>query len=479
MSQQEICFMTAGELVQRILSNRLSAVEVMKAHLAQIERVNPIVNAIVTLLPEQALAQAKAADEALAKGQSAGPLHGLPIAHKDLVFTMGIRTTKGSPIFKDFIPDTDDLIVERLKQAGAITIGKTNTPEFGAGSQTFNAVFGKTLNPYDTSKTCGGSSGGAAVALACGMLPIADGSDMGGSLRNPASFCNVVGMRPSPGRVPGWPKFAAWATLGVEGPMARTVKDTALMLSAIAGWDSRSPIAIAEPGNVLRRSLERDFKNVRIAWSPDLGTLPVDPRVTAAIEKQRHVFEDLGCLVEEAEPDFKDADEIFKVLRAWAFELNYSELLASHPDQLKDSVIWNIREGQKLSGPQIGKIERKRTELYHRLRRFMQNYDFIVLPVSQVPPFDVNQEYITEINDVEMETYIDWMKSCYYITTTGHPAISVPCGFTPDGLPVGLQIVGRHQDDFGVLQMAHAFEKNTEFWKQKPPVVEAVNGRTT
>ncbi len=479
MSQQEICFMTAGELVQRILSYRLSAVEVMKAHLAQIERVNPIVNAIVTLLPEQALAQAKAADEALARGQSVGPLHGLPIAHKDLVFTKGIRTTKGSPIFKDFIPDTDDLIVERLKQAGAITIGKTNTPEFGAGSQTFNAVFGKTLNPYDTSKTCGGSSGGAAVALACGMLPIADGSDMGGSLRNPASFCNVVGMRPSPGRVPGWPKFAAWATLGVEGPMARTVKDTALMLSAIAGWDSRSPIAIAEPGNVLRRSLERDFKNVRIAWSPDLGTLPVDPRVTAAIEKQRHVFEDLGCLVEEAAPDFKDADEIFKVLRAWAFELNFSELLASHPDQLKDSVIWNIREGQKLSGPQIGKIERKRTELYHRLRRFMQKYDFIVLPVSQVPPFDVNQEYITEINDVEMETYIDWMKSCYYITTTGHPAISVPCGFTPDGLPVGLQIVGRHRDDFGVLQMARAFEKNTEFWKQKPPVVEAVNGRTT
>jgi amidase len=387
--------------------------------------------------------------------------------------TKGIRTTSGSPIFKDFIPDTDALLVERLKQAGAITIGKTNTPEFGAGSQTFNAVFGQTLNPYDTSKTCGGSSGGAAVALACGMLPIADGSDMGGSLRNPASFCNVVGMRPSPGRVPGWPKLAAWATLGVEGPLARTVEDAALMLSTIAGWDSRSPIAIAEPGNVFSRSLERDFKDVRIAWSPDLGTLPVAPRVTAAIEKQRHVFEDLGCLVEEAELDFTDADEIFKVLRAWAFELNFSEHLASHPGQLKDSVIWNIREGQKLSGPQIGKIERKRTELYHRLRRFMQKYDFIVLPVSQVPPFDVNQEYVTEINGVKMETYIDWMKSCYYITTIGHPAISVPCGFTPDGLPIGLQIVGRHQDDFGVLQMARAFEKSTEFWKQRPPVVDA------
>ena len=473
MSDQEICFMTAGELVKRMQSRDLSAVEVMKAHLAQIERVNPVVNAIVTLLPEQALEQAKAADAAVAEGKAPGPLHGLPVAHKDLVMTKGIRTTFGSPILKDFIPDTDALIVERLKQAGAITIGKTNTPEFGAGSQTFNTVFGETLNPYDASKTCGGSSGGAAVALACGMLPIADGSDMGGSLRNPASFCNVVGLRPSPGRVPGWPKFAAWATLGVEGPMARTVEDAALMLSAIAGWDSRSPIAITEPGNVFSQSLVRDFTNIRIAWSPDLGTLPVDSRVTAAIENQRHVFEDLGCLVQEAVPDFTDADEIFKVLRAWSFELNYSELLETHPDQLKDTVIWNIQEGRKLSGPQIGMIERKRTELYHRVRRFMQKYEFIVLPVSQVPPFDVNQEYITEINDVKMETYIDWMKSCYYITTTGHPAISVPCGFTPDGLPIGLQIVGRHQDDFGVLQLACAFEKLTECWKKGPPVVEA------
>jgi amidase len=474
MSDREICFMTAGQLVQHMQAGELSALEVMKAHLAQIERVNPVVNAIVTLLPERALEQAKAADEILARGQDPGPLHGLPIAHKDLVMTKGIRTTFGSPILKDFIPDSDALIVERLKQAGAITIGKTNTPEFGAGSQTFNAVFGQTLNPYDTSKTCGGSSGGAAVALACGMLPIADGSDMGGSLRNPASFCNVVGLRPSPGRVPGWPKFAAWSTLGVEGPMARTVADTALMLSAIAGWDPRSPIAIAQPGNAFKRPLERDFDHVRIAWSRDLGSLPVDPRVTAAIEKQRHVFEDLGVLVEEAAPDFRDADEIFKVLRAWAFELNFSELLDTHPDQLKNTVIWNIQEGRKLSGPQIAKIERKRTELYHRVRRFMQKYDFIILPVSQVPPFDVNREYITEINEVSMETYIDWMKSCYYITITGHPAISVPCGFTPHGLPVGLQIVGRHQDDFGVLQLARAFEKNTEFWKQRPPVVEAV-----
>ena len=246
------------------------------------------------------------------------------------------------------------------------------------------------------------------------------------------------------------------------------------MLSVIAGADPRSPIAIAEPGSVFARPLDRDFKHTRIAWSQNLGSFPVDPDVTAVIESQRQAFEDLGCVVDDAKPDFTDADEIFKVLRAWQFELNFSEVLDTHRDQIKDTVIWNIEQGRKLSGPQLAKIERKHTDLYHRVRKFMETYAYIILPVSQVPPFDVKQRYITEINDVKMETYIDWMKSCYYITTTGHPAISVPCGFTADGLPVGLQIVGRHQDDFGVLQLACAFEKATEFWKQRPPVVEAV-----
>ena len=473
MSVQEICFLSAQELVKRIRSKELSAVEVMEAHLSQIDRINPSVNAIVTLLPEQAMSQARAADKALAAGTQPGALHGLPVAHKDLVFTRGIRTTQGSPIFKDFIPQQDALIVQRLKKAGAITIGKTNTPEFGAGSQTFNEVFGETLNPYDTSKTCGGSSGGAAVALACGMVPIADGSDMGGSLRNPANFCNVVGLRTSPGRVPIWPRLAGWSPLSVQGPMARTVQDTALMLSVIAGADPRSPIAIAEPGSVFARPLDRDFKHTRIAWNQNLGSLPVDPDVTAVIESQRQAFENLGCVVDDAEPNFTDADEIFKVLRAWQFELNFSEFLDTHRDQIKDTVIWNIEQGRKLSGPQLAKIERKHTDLYHRIRKFMETYQYIILPVSQVPPFDVKQRYITEINDVKMETYIDWMKSCYYITTTGHPAISVPCGFTPDGLPVGVQIVGRHQDDLGVLQLAYAFEQATEFWKHRPPVVDA------
>jgi amidase len=471
MPSQEICFLTATELAHRIREKDLSAKEVMEAHLTQIEMVNPKVNAIVTLLPEQAMAEAIAADETLAQGRELGALHGLPVAHKDLVPTRGIRTTSGSIVFKDFVPQENGLIVERLKKAGAITIGKTNTPEFGAGSQTYNEVFGETLNPYDTSKTCGGSSGGAAVALACGMLPIADGSDMGGSLRNPASFCNVVGFRPSPGRVPTWPELVGWFPLTVEGPMARTVQDTALMLSTISGPDPRSPIAISEPASLFSGPLERDFKGVRVAWSPDLGGLPVDPRVTAVIQAQRHVFESLGCLVDDAEPDFTDADEVFKVWRAWRFELAFGELLQAHGDLLKETVIWNIEEGVNLSGPQIGRAERKRTELYHRMRKFMETYEFLILPVSQLPPFDVRERWVTEINGVKMDTYIDWMKSCYYITVTGLPAISVPCGFTPEGLPVGIQIVGRHQADFGVLQLAYAFEQATNFWKRRPPVV--------
>ncbi len=469
MSAHELCYLTATELTRRLRAKELSARDVMRAHLDQIERLNPRVNAIVSLLPELAIEQAAAADERLARGENVGPLHGLPIAHKDLLLTKGIRTTFGSPIYKDFVPEEDALIVQRLRAAGAITVGKTNTPEFGAGSQTFNEVFGETLNPYDLTKTCGGSSGGAAVALACGMLPIADGSDTGGSLRNPANFCNVVGFRTSPGRVPAYPTLLGWFPISVQGPMARTVEDAALMLSAIAGPDRRSPISIAEPGERFARPLERDFTHVRIAWSADLGGLPVDPRVTTVINAARPCFQQLGCVVEEAEPDFSGADEAFKVWRAWMFDLKYADLIKEHREQIKDTVIWNAEQGAKLTGPQISRAERKRTELYHRMRQFMETYEFLICPVSQVPPFDVSQRFIQEINGVQMESYIDWMKSCYYITVTGHPAISVSAGFTDDGLPVGLQIVGRHQDDFGVLQLAFAFQQATEHWRRRPP----------
>jgi amidase len=329
-----------------------------------------------------------------------------------------------------------------------------------------------TATEYDTTKTCGGSSGGAAVALACGLLPLADGSDMGGSLRNPGNFCNIVGFRTSPGRVPVWPSPVAWFPIPVQGPMARTVADVALMLSAIAGPDPRSPISIAEPGSLFARPLDRDFKDVRIAWSKDLGELPVDPRVTRALEDQRYVFENLGCIVEEAQPDFADADEIFKVWRAWRFELAYTELLKTQRDLIKDSVVWNVEQGQKLTGPRIGRAEVKRTELYHRVREFMKTHEFLICPVNQVPPFDINQRWVKEINGVSMDTYIDWMKSCYYITVTGLPAISVPCGFTPEGLPVGMQIVGRYNNDFGVLQLAYAFEQATGMWQRRPPVLD-------
>ena len=315
----DICLLSAVELARLIRAKQLSAREVVGAHLAQIERVNPTVNAIVTLVADQAMERARIADENLALGRDIGPLHGLPIAHKDLQPTKGIRTTFGSPIYRDFVPDEDSLIVERLRRAGAITVGKTNTPEFGAGSQTFNPVFGSTLNPFDRTKTCGGSSGGAAVALATGMLPIADGSDMGGSLRNPASFCNVVGLRPSPGRVPTWPAATAWSTLSVDGPMARSVADVALMLSAIAGPDSRSPISIDEPGSRFAAPLDRDFTGARIAWWTNLGGTPVDRRVRDVVNAQRGVFESLGCVVDEAEPDFTDFDAVFKTVRALAF----------------------------------------------------------------------------------------------------------------------------------------------------------------
>jgi amidase len=468
MTTTDLCLLPAHELARRIRERDISAVEVMRAHLDQIERVNPKVNAIVTLTAEQALRDAQSADERLARGDLAGALHGLPIGYKDLTETKGVRTTFGSPIYKDYVPERDTLVVERMRKAGAITIGKTNTPEFGAGSQTFNTVFGATANPYDITKTCGGSSGGGAVALACGMVPLADGSDLGASLRNPASFCNVVGLRPSMGRVPAWPAKVSWNTLSVPGPMGRCVADVALQMSVMAGFDARAPMSIAQSGAQFAQPLKRDFKGVRIAWSIDLGGLPFETQVTEAVAAQRKAFEALGCVVEDATPDFSDADEIFKVFRALEFEAKLGRDLDKHRALMKDTVVWNIEEGRKLSGGQIAAAETKRTALYQRLWSFMQTHEFLVLPTMQVAPFDIDKPYIDTINGIKLPTYIDWMKSCYYISVTGHPAISVPCGFTQAGLPVGVQIVGRHQDDLGVLRLAHAFEAASGFGKKRP-----------
>jgi amidase len=467
-TDSSVCFMSAIEMARLIRAKRLSAREALAAHLQQIERVNPKVNAIVTLVAELATDAAAKADEMQARGETLGALHGLPVAHKDLLETRGIRTTFGSPLFKDNIPAEDDIVVDRMRRAGAITIGKTNTPEFGAGSQTFNEVFGATHNPYDLTKTCGGSSGGAAVALACGLVPLASGSDTGGSLRNPAAFCNVVGFRPSIGRVPN-PKAAfAWSTLTTSGCLGRSVADLAFALSTIAGPDARAPLSIGEPGDRFARPLDRGFKGVRVAWFKDLGGVPFDPGVRRVVDGHRKTFESLGCIVEQAEPDFAPAEVAFRILRAWNTANAHGERLGQHPNGFKDTLKGEIEEGLRLTGSDVARAETAHGELWRRFQAFLERYEYFVLPTTQLPAFDINSPYPMEIAGVRLETYIDWMKSCWYVSTTGNPAASVPGGFTPEGLPVGVQIVGRHNEDFAVLQMAHAFEQATGFGKQKP-----------
>ncbi|HYX64808.1 MAG TPA: amidase [Burkholderiales bacterium] len=452
-------------LARWLRSRKVSATEVVRAFIARIEQVNPQLNAIVTFVPEQALAAAKAMDR---KREKPAPFHGLPIAYKDLVPTRGVRTTYGSLVYENEVPRESHLLVERLAAAGAILVGKTNTPEFGAGSQTFNKLFGATRNPYDPTKTCGGSSGGAAAAVAAGMLPFADGSDLAASLRNPGNYCNVVGFRPTPGRVPSWPNANAWDTLSVMGPIARTVGDAAFLLSAMAGPDARSPVSIEQPGEIFRKPLARDFRKIRIAWSRDLGGLPIEARVSSVLEPLKSVFKDLGCIVEDGEPDFSGATESFETLRAVGFLQKYGALAAKHADKLKDTVLWNIEEGRRRSGADVARAEALRTQLFHRMRELLERYEFLVCPVNQLAPYPVEIEWPREIAGVPMANYLDWMKSCYYVTITSHPAISVPAGFTAEGLPVGLQIVGRYRDDFGVLQLAHAFERATLAWKRRP-----------
>jgi amidase len=470
MPDSEICFLSAVEMARLIRTRKLSAREALGAHLKQIERVNPKVNAIVTLVPELATAAAAKADEMQARKEKLGPLHGLPVAHKDLVETRGIRTTFGSPLFKDNIPTADDLLVERMHRAGAITLGKTNTPEFGSGSQTFNTVFGATHNPYDLTKTCGGSSGGAAVALACGLVPVADGSDTGGSLRNPAAFCNVVGFRPTPGRVPN-PKAAfGWFTLSTSGCLGRSTADLALALSAIAGPDPRAPLSIEEAGESLARPLGRSFKGTRVAWYKDLGGVPFDPRVRTIVDGHRKTFESLGCIVEQAEPDFTPAEVAFRVLRAWNTANSYGERYRANPGAFKDVLAGEIEEGLHVTGAEVARAEVAHGVMWRRFQAFLEKYDYFVLPTTQLPAFDVNTPYPTEIAGVKFNSYIDWMKSCWYISAVGNPAASVPGGFTPEGLPIGVQIVGRYKADFSVLQLAHAFEQATGFGKKRPAI---------
>ncbi len=448
---------SALDLAAMIRARELSARELLDACIARIEAVNPELNAIVTLVPEMAYRWAAEADERVAAGAELGPLHGLPIAHKDLEPTAGIRTTMGSPLLADWVPQEDGLIVTRLRNAGAVTIGKTNTPELGAGSQTFNSVFGATRNPYDPSRTCGGSSGGAAVALAAGMIPIADGSDMGGSLRNPASFCNVVGLRPSSGRVPKWPNTTPWSGLGTSGAMARSVDDLALQMQAIAGPDPRVPISLPEPGSVFVGIEAAVTEGLRVAWTPDLG-LPVEPAVRAALADVPELLASLGCDVVESMPDLRDARNIFRVLRAWHFEIAGGALYDRASDRMKDTVRWNIEQARALTLVDHARASSAHAALVERVRAFFDDHDVLALPTSQVVPFDVELDWPRQVDGEPMETYIDWMRSCCDISVTGCPAISMPSGFTPDGLPVGVQFVCRPGGDVELLRFAKAWE---------------------
>ncbi len=451
----DIRFASAHAQRQLINTRAISARELLDIHLAQIARVNPQVNAIITLDGDGARAHAGHIDALLARGVDLGILAGLPIAHKDLTPAQGLRFTSGSPIFADRIAEEDSHIVRKMKRAGCITIGKTNVPEFGAGSQTFNPVFGATLNPHDIQKTCGGSSGGAAVALACGMVPLADGSDMGGSLRNPAAFCGVVGFRPSPGVVAN---MDDWSPLSTEGPMARSIQDVALLLAALAGYEPAAHLSVPMDTQALVDIAATSLRGKRIAWAPTWGGLPVATDVASVFDAQRALFESLGAIVEEAHPDFTGADDAFQTLRALAFATGRAPLLDTHRHLLKDTVIWNTELGLRLSGAQIAQAQRLHAQIVANMRTFMHRYDLVVGPTTQVTAFDVTRPYIDEINGQRLETYIDWMKSCWYITLTTNPALSIPCGRTAAGMPVGMQIVGRLHDDINLLRMAMSVE---------------------
>ena len=450
-------------------TREISARELLDAHLDRIERFNPALNAVVTLDADGARAAADAADAALAAGADVGPLHGLPVAHKDTHATGGMRTTLGSPLHADDVPMRDELIVARYKAAGTVRVGKTNVPEFAAGSHTFNPVFGVSHNPYRHGLSVGGSSGGAAAALAAGFVPLADGSDMGGSLRNPAGFCNVVGFRPTPGRVPSWPTSLGWSQLSVQGPMGRTVADVALQMSVVAGADPRVPISLSDDPAVFAAALPESLTGLRVAWAPDLGgRVTVDPAITAVLASVGSVFEGLGASVEEACPDLSGADDVFGTLRAWIFDTNFSEISRRTPEKVKESIRWNADMGAKLTGADLARAEQQHTKLYERMVAFFERYDVLLAPTTQVLPFPVELEYPSEIGGVPQDNYLEWMRSCTIFSATGCPALSVPGGFTADGLPVGLQIVGAPRADRRVLEAGHAFEQATGFWRRRP-----------
>ncbi len=476
----DLVMMDATTLAAAIHSRRASCVEVMTAYLDHIDRIDPVVNAIVVREERgDLLAQAHERDRQLARGESMGPLHGFPHAVKDLQPVKGIRTTMGSPILKDFVPSADGLMVARLRKAGAIFIGKTNTPEFGLGSHTYNQVFGATRNAYDQSRSAGGSSGGAAVALALRMLPVADGSDYGGSLRNPAGWNNVFGFRASIGRVPNDARDAWLPSMGVTGPMARTVTDLAMLLSVQAGFDARTPLALDEDGSTFQRRLDSDLKGKRIAWGGDLrGHTPCEPGVLDVCRAAVQIFESIGCVVEEATPEY-DLDAVWQAvvrLRGWQLGaplLGYYNDPA-HRALLKPEAVFEVETGLRQSAYDITAASVVRTEWYHAVRRFFERYDYFILPTAQVFPFDVGLHWPQEIAGRRMTTYHEWMKATLLITMSGCPALAAPAGFGDRGLPIGIQIIGPNRRELDCLRLAYAYESATNWPNVRlPPLLAA------
>ncbi len=463
-TSSELCLSTATELAEQIATKQISCREVIEAHIARIESVNASVNAVVTTTFDKALGQAKELDNA---GKIIGPLHGLPVLHKDLVPTRGIRTTFGSPLYSDHVPDFDQLIVERMRNAGAITMGKTNTPEFGAGSHTFNRVFGLTRNPYDLSASSGGSSGGAAAALAARMIPIADGSDTGGSLRNPAAFCNVVGFRPSPGRVPFYPTRNPWSDLSTEGPMARTCEDVALLFSVLAGPDPRLPGLLETKGTEFHQIKPIALEDLRIGFTEDFGDLPVEQPIRETLRRFARDLETAGAVVVEATPNFRDASRIFHILRANNFR-RFRKLPTNEFDQLKDTIRWNVEAGEALTQEDQNWVGPARASLIERMSEFFGQFDLLIGPTTQVLPFDANTEWVQEVDGVPMSNYIEWMEACSWISVSCCPALSLPAGFSGD-LPVGAQLVAPIRQDAFLLAAAHAIETATGHGHTLPP----------
>jgi amidase len=475
VSASNIVNLDAIALSRAIKAKQASCVEVMNAYLDQIERLNPRVNAIVSIQPREGLIeQAKDRDGQLARGEYLGSMHGFPHAVKDLEPTRGIRTTKGSPLFKNFFPRDDSILVERIRSAGGIIIGKTNVPEFGLGSQTYNPVFGTTLNAYDQSKTCGGSSGGAAVAVALRMVPVADGSDNGGSLRNPAAWNNIFGFRTSSGRVPSQFYEVFLPSISVHGPMARTLPDLAMLLSVIAGYDPRTPLSIRHDPAEFAAPLERDFKGTRIGWVGDFGgQIPFDPGVLELCEESLKVFETLGCSVETASLDhpIEPVWQSWLTLRGWQIA---SEFRAIYPDPaqralMKPELQWEIENGLKTTAMEVAIASRVRTALYHSVLRFFEKYDFMIAPASQVFPFDATIHWPKAVGGIAMDTYHRWMQVMIPISMSGCPALSVPAGFNGSGLPMGIQIVGPNHAEMACMQLAHAYDQATNWVTKRPP----------